>query len=1315
MKKLYSLLILTLLFSVTCFSQVVINEVYGGGGNSGAFYRNDFVELYNNGSSDVDLSGYKVEYFSATGTTVANTLTITAGKVIKANGFFLIQMAAGSNTAAAALPTPDATGTAAMSGTAGRVYLKNSASDLLDAVSFGAATPSEGSPAPATTNQTSAQRKIDGEDTNNNSVDFATGAPTPTNSGPAATTITITKGDASEPSTAGRFTLTFSPATTAEITVDYNFSNTATAIFGTDYNASFASNLLQSGTLNIPAGTATADILVTPVDDEVTEGTETIILGLSNATGGYAISSSSSTINLSDDDLPLSFIHTIQGNGATATAGQYRIEGIVTSLLPTWNPAGFYIQEEDADADGDAATSEGIYVISTATVAIGDKVSISGTVQENGVTPSFSQAVITASSVTIATSSNTLPVAVTVSLPVNDVTQLEQYEGMLVQFTQTLTVTDNYELGSRGTIALSAGGLIYQPTQVVDPNDNIAAGTTSSGVSNVAAVDAYKLLNQLRTILFDDGSAVTPTSLPFVNEENTLALGSTTSNASGVLGYGFSNYRLHPVSNSYPAFIYAARPALPSFGAEANVKTASFNVLNYFNGDGSGGGFPTARGANSLAEFNRQRDKIINAIATINADVLGVIELENDGTGSNSAIQDLVNGLNEKLGADTYSFINDGASIQPFNTDAIRCAILYKQAVVTPVGNVLFDDNSVFNRPPIAQNFKLNTNNQSFVFIVNHFKSKGGSGATGADADQGDGQSAYNYTRVQQAEALISFINTTIVPAAGHDKVLSVGDYNAYFEEDPLDVLRANNYSVLGSANSTSYLFQGQIGSLDHGVVSSSLNASVTSYQKWNINSPEPIFLDYNDGIRDGGEGSTDVNPWANFYSVSPWRSSDHDPILIGLNLKSPDSDGDGSFDEVDCAPLNKDIYPGATEVCDGVDNNCDGNIDEGVKITYYQDEDGDSFGNLEESIEACTQPVGYVTDNTDCNDADKNTYPGAVEICDDVDNNCNGEIDENVGNMWYADTDGDGFGDLSQSVQACIQPAGYVANSTDNCPAVNNVSQVDTDSDGQGDACDFDDDGDGTPDAQDCKPLNAAIYPGATELANGIDDNCDGQVDEGFAGDPTVSINDVVVYETQGMANLTVRLSKTSGQDIKISFATVDGTAISKKTRTAQKDFNDVSGSVTIKAGFITGTVFIPVVNDGIAEGDEKFEVKIIKTVNATIADGTGQVTIKDGVPPAFTQKATLNKETLLQNSLTAQVLPNPFVNYATIVLKSSNRQALTVRILDVAGKVIEIRKGIAANSTLRLGNHYRPGIYYGEVMQGDKRVIVKLVKGTK
>ena len=262
------------------------------------------------------------------------------------------------------------------------------------------------------------------------------------------------------------------------------------------------------------------------------------------------------------------------------------------------------------------------------------------------------------------------------------------------------------------------------------------------------------------------------------------------------------------------------------------------------------------------------------AFTQMNADVLGLMEVENDGTGSASAIQDLVNGLNQSFGAGTYAFINDGGAVkQANNTDLIHCAIIYKPAVLTPYGPALLASaTGTFERPPLAQLFITTnaTRKDTFALVVNHLKSK--ASGSGANADQGDGQGASNLRRKQQADGLVQFINTVVKPA-GTRYVVSVGDYNANYEEDPIDILRAAGF-VLGSpAASASYLFNGLSGSLDHAVLTPNLTGHV-AVEKWHINAAEPEFLEY-----DVAGAATDVN--------SPFRSSDHDPILIGMNFRT--------------------------------------------------------------------------------------------------------------------------------------------------------------------------------------------------------------------------------------------------------------------------------------------------------------------------------------------------------------------------------------------------------------------------------------------
>jgi|GEM_PF-1069251 hypothetical protein len=171
--------------------------------------------------------------------------------------------------------------------------------------------------------------------------------------------------------------------------------------------------------------------------------------------------------------------------------------------------------------------------------------------------------------------------------------------------------------------------------------------------------------------------------------------------------------------------------------------------------------------------------------------------------------------------------------------------------------------------------------------------------------------------------------------------------------------------------------------------------------------------------------------------------------------------------DGTDCDDTNADAFPGNTEVCDSADNDCDGDVDEGVKSVYYYDADADGFGDVETITESCEAPSGYVEDATDCDDANNTIYPGADEYCDGVDEDCDGDVDEDAldADVWYVDNDGDSFGNTSDSLYECSQPSGTVADDTD------------------------------------CDDTDSSTYPGAFEFCNEVDDDCDGSVDEGVTG----------------------------------------------------------------------------------------------------------------------------------------------------------------------------------------------------------------------
>jgi len=597
--------------------------------------------------------------------------------------------------------------------------------------------------------------------------------------------------------------------------------------------------------------------------------------GITNTSGAF-----SSSVAVSGSSTSIIPIYTIQGSGASSPydGNIVTTQGVVTADFQGASQLkGFYIQS--IPGDGNPATSDGIFVYDNGfgvDVSVGDLVQINGEVDEFNSSTEIKNLTV----VSILSSGNIVTPAI-VNLPVSNLGDHERYEGMLVKFSQTLTITENYNLGRYGELVLSASGRQITPTNFIDPNDASASGTNSSGGSNVAAINAQLRLDTLNRILLDDASNIqNPVVVPFVDPvNNTLRTGTTINNLTGILDYNFGVYRIQPTEA--PAFAYAPRPAVPSVGI-GNVKVASFNVLNYFNGDGLGGGFPTARGANTQQEFVRQRTKIIEAMRQLNADVFGLMEIENDGDGPNSAIADLTNGLNAIYGAGTYAYVNypTGGGYGRVGTDAIKTAIIYKVSKVSPSGSAHADTTEAFNvngfsRFPFAQTFVAIGSGEKFSVIVNHFKSKGCDGSTGLDADQADGQSCFNNRRKLQASGLLNFINH-IQQVSGDQDVITIGDYNGYEQEDPIDILRAGGLINLVSDN-YSYVFDGMSGSLDHSLATPSLAGSVTGAEKWHINADEPRLKDYN----------TEFNP-AYVYSGDAYRSSDHDPVLIGLNFVPP-------------------------------------------------------------------------------------------------------------------------------------------------------------------------------------------------------------------------------------------------------------------------------------------------------------------------------------------------------------------------------------------------------------------------------------------
>jgi predicted extracellular nuclease len=601
---------------------------------------------------------------------------------------------------------------------------------------------------------------------------------------------------------------------------------------------------------------------------------------------------------------PATPIHTIQGTGtASPLAGQTDVivQGVVVGdFQGRTSLEGFFLQEEDSEADANPATSEGLFIYDRAfgvEVNMGDVVRVQGDIIEFETGRDASGTPVSLTEMTrvdsvVVCSSGQLIIPAPVDLPLSAPGDLERYEGMRVTFTDQLTVVETFELGRFGTVTLAPTRL-YQPTQIARPG---------------AQANAILRGGELSKIVLDDGNLQQNRDPIFFPQPGGLASGNplrqgfTVDNLTGVLEQRLGRYRVQP-TDPISFFPRSQRTFTPE-PTNGRLTIASYNVLNYFNGDGAGNFAINPRGANSATEFDRQQRKLFAALRALDADIIGLMEIENDAE-PNSALTALVEGLNAAIGSEEYTAIETGP-IGP-SGEEIRVAFIYRPAVVTPVGDFMTDVNSVWSRQPLAVTFRENDTGEVFSVIVNHFKSKRCDGnATGGNADSGDGQACYNAQRTDQAERLLTFITDTVIPTAGDPDVLIIGDLNSYAQEDPIVVLREGGFenlieSRIGS-EAYSFVRDGYGGYLDYALASPSLTAQITGLTEWHINADEPTVTDYNMENKSATQQGL-------LYLPDPFRSSDHDPVLVGLSL----DDGAVVPTEIALLPTETPIPPTAT------------------------------------------------------------------------------------------------------------------------------------------------------------------------------------------------------------------------------------------------------------------------------------------------------------------------------------------------------------------------------------------------------------------
>jgi predicted extracellular nuclease len=655
-------------------------------------------------------------------------------------------------------------------------------------------------------------------------------------------------------------------------------------------------------------------------------------------------------------------IQDIQGEGDTSpfidgypyiTDEDHFVTGVVTAVT-TGLTKGFYLQA--LESDNNDKTSEGLFIHTDAAdmaLKAGDVVCVKGKVQEYY---SNTQLASDANSY-VKTGTSETPRVTDLVIKEGETLRdaLERHEGMQVELTSAsdLFVTRNFSYdydSRRNNMMLSHEAPLLKPTQLHAAESDAAVELAKDNAAN-------------RVYLESDGKAPNG-QIPYYpdfakdadqdgSSEQHIRLGSRVEGLQGVVAYSYNEYRLiatNEVDNtnfvtSGEGFDVARKDA-PAI-ADSDLRIASFNVLNYFNSVAdSGHENPTGqnRGATNLDEFLIQQAKIVAAMNKMDADVIGLMEVENNGFGDGSAIQNLVDALNAEIddAEDHYTYVEieeqDKYQDEYFGSDAIMVAILYRANAVTPkdAAKVIITpeqhiaENTItrkegtesnpaydkYQRHSLLQTFTVKETGEDLSIVVNHFKSKGSECieewiAGVEDSEPADLQGNCNNFRVSAAHA----VGEALKEVKGD--VLLMGDLNAYGMEDPLltltdyskekygrDIYTAayttigdgelqvektkiekgyglhNLNTLLHGADTFSYTYSGELGNLDHALASSSLAQKVVAIEDWHINSLESNLFEYS------SKYTGDMPKYKDAFSAS-----DHDPVIIAIDLPDDDID----------------------------------------------------------------------------------------------------------------------------------------------------------------------------------------------------------------------------------------------------------------------------------------------------------------------------------------------------------------------------------------------------------------------------------------
>jgi uncharacterized repeat protein (TIGR01451 family) len=853
---------------------IVISQVYGGGGNTGATWKNDFVELFNRGTTTIDVSTWSVQYASTTGTSWQRT---NLSGSIAPGHYYLVQEAAGTG-GTVNLPTPDAIGTIAMAAGAGKVALVSSQTTIasgtacpnasvVDFVGYGTGTTCfEGSgPTAPLSNTTAALRANSGcTDTDQNSSDFSAVVPNPRNTASptfacagitlSINDVAVTEGNSG--TTTATFTVSLSaPAPPGGVTFSVaTQDNTATVADGDYVGKALVGQ-------SISAGFQTYLFDVTVNGDLKVEPNETFFVNVSNVVGtGVTVADGQGVGTITNDDVILTPIHDIQGSGTTSpfVGSVLSTSGIVTGVKSN----GFFIQARDSDVDADPDTSEGVFVFTSsappATAAVGNEVIVTGQIQEfiPSSDPSSPPATEIASpSVILLTTGNPPPAPITLTAadtsPTGSIEQLERFEGMRVHVDSLTVVAPTQGTVNEANATSTSNGVFYGVITGVarpfrEPGVEVPNPLPAGAPCCVTRFDA----NPERLRVDSDG-LIGATRLE-------VTTGAVVTNLTGPLDYSFRTYTILPDPGSPPSVTgnISAIPVRPPAGDEFTV--ASFNTERFFDtvNDPSVDDVALTPAAFAL-RLGKASLAIRNVMRT--PDILGVEEMENLTT--LQALAAKVNGdavLEGDPNPNYQAYLVEGNDV-----GGIDVGFLVKGAPrVTVLDVTQYNKDETYIDPntglPALLNDRpsliLRAEVQPLVgplfpitVIVNHLRS-----LSGVD-DPVDGNRVRTKRRAQ-AESLANLIQARQT-ANPNERIVLVGDFNAYqFSDGYVDVIGTvkgtptpadevvlassdlvnpdltNLVDTLPPGQRYSYSFDGDGQVLDHVLVTSNLLELVRSF-----------------------------------------------------------------------------------------------------------------------------------------------------------------------------------------------------------------------------------------------------------------------------------------------------------------------------------------------------------------------------------------------------------------------------------------------------------------------------------------------------